>query len=275
MSVLRPFEFIRTKADLDRYIVLGQTLESELLDFKACVNFGDKTEEKIRSAAADIVAFANNLGGNLVIGLTEKSNENGVRAAGAYIGIQDVEKYRVLYDSTLRSWIHPSSIEYYTNYISYSENIQVLTVNVFPIVNHLGAVYKSGIRELIYPIRTSYGNRFLSPVEIEERMNVEGRTKKVEIMKNWNGNQLTVKIHSKIDTSNPTSTFRDRNSGAVYISELRDDDFLLSFNGVYVESIPYSFVTEFWRIGRDLFGLCLKCRLYLRDSPRGVEIIFD
>src|SRR5258708_6752874 len=57
--------------------VATKTEETETLDFKMKI---DRTPDKVPDLAKDVAAFANNLGGDLVIGITEQND----RASGWY-----------------------------------------------------------------------------------------------------------------------------------------------------------------------------------------------
>jgi len=270
---MRIFDFIRTADDLRRHIFKDQTIESEFLDFKALVELSDRSDNKYIDIATDIVAFANNLGGNLIVGISEKKNENGIKTAHEYVGLESFEEYRRFIESNLKIWIYPTSLQYFANYIEI-ENKKVISINIYPLENHIGAVFKAGQNEIRYPFRTTYGNRFLSPSEVEERVMNDGRKAKLAILKAWNGSRIDLKIHSHVAPQNQDSIFNRRDNGATYISEVRDEDFLISFNGVFVEPIPYSFVKDFWKLGGNGYGIVLKCTLMLFENPNRVEINF-
>lgn len=72
------YQPIQSSGDFRNRIFFGSSKESVHLDFKAQLNNEDPPK-----IAIDIAAFANTLGGTLLIGVSEKT-ENGVTTAGGF-----------------------------------------------------------------------------------------------------------------------------------------------------------------------------------------------
>lgn len=87
--MIRPF---LSNSDFESQVRLGETTESIFLDFKATVDFSKKPGELAENWAIDIAAFANTLGGSLLVGVTECGNRNGQRLAHGFSPLPDTDK---------------------------------------------------------------------------------------------------------------------------------------------------------------------------------------
>jgi hypothetical protein len=264
--------FLTNANEVKANISIGQTTESLHLEFKAVIKPLDIENRK--QTAIDICALANHEGGTIIIGLSEKENENGLKVANAFINVPDQDRLRKFLDSDVRAIIFPKDIQYSLNIIKIDEQITVLSVCVKPLIDGLASVHFSGEREVIFPLRSSRGNEFLNPTEIGTKMDFQDRRVKLKMRSVVIGHKPLVNIMSPYSITTQDSVFFNRDNDCTYVNELDEFEFILSFNDVFTKRIPYSMVDHVWKISERKMGIALKRKLLIDPTRRDISISF-
>ncbi len=163
---MRPIE-IFTRLDFERAVLPGEQqkpgVEGIHLDFKR-----ERNSLKSRDLAVDIAAFANSQGGVLVVGVAEDPDRPGV--AGQLHPIDVAETIDGI-ESALNRWtfgfdVRPRPLRLVVD----DSGADVVVVNVDPSPRLVSVRSDSGKPEICYPFRTTHGNAWLKPEEVEQRI---------------------------------------------------------------------------------------------------------
>jgi hypothetical protein len=154
-------------------LVIGESQESETLDFKTKWWTAGGASKANHEAAKDLAAFANHRGGAIVVGAMERPGPDGVKVLSGYFR----EPLETLPPSTreLERWLAEA-----TTHLSVAPVFQVRSVPVEDYFYYLVIVQPSAVAVLLksgssshyysMPVRTVTGTRYVESREMEERM---------------------------------------------------------------------------------------------------------
>nr|CAJ73642.1 unknown protein [Candidatus Kuenenia stuttgartiensis] len=101
---------IRSWDDIQKYIILGKTHESIILDFKKEIPL--KNPNSAKETARDIAQFANTWGGCLLVGVEEIKSPQGYKIAGEFCGVEDSESLKKFLHNKVVNYLYPSTISF-------------------------------------------------------------------------------------------------------------------------------------------------------------------
>lgn len=231
---------IKNQDDFKSFIHIGETPESIHWDYKQQFN-----DEKKSDIAIDLAAFANTLGGTLLIGVSEKSID-GRKVANTLFNIDDFERIKKSVYTSILDLISPH-IDVQVVPIK-MDNVLIVAINVEPSVNLVSVSQEKNGPYYCFPYRTDFGNRFMAFDEVERRM-VDNKTRAM---------YLKLKKHLPSGGKVILYPFPIGNYGAEWSVEWIngfEDEIRLLQNRYRSFVIPVSFIDEVWK-GKE--GVCLK-----------------
>jgi len=259
---------IRTVEDFKEHIQIGSTQESSFLDFKAMVDFKGKKDRQTlaQDFAIDLCAFANTLGGTILIGIGERQNENGIKVANGICPIENPDEIKVFFNNDVRGLIHPG--------VSFEIRILkipkiILSVNVFPSIHLTSTCLHKDRNSFCFPYRTEVGNRFYLFHEIEELMNnVNSRAMYLKLLSH-------LKEHQSADvTLYPKPLVKNVNGVKISIINDNAEAFELTIN-TRVIRLPYSLIDEIWNKSDVGTSLCLKLKERIIERGKAGALDLD
>ena len=126
--------------DILRYIRLGETCESIVLEFKKDIPLKDPDSAK--ETARDIAQFANTWGGCLLIGVEEALSPQCYKTASSFCGVKDLESLKAFLYQKVVNYLYPSTVSFKDVIITGNTPLPLFATNVDPIENGLVAVWK-------------------------------------------------------------------------------------------------------------------------------------
>ncbi len=173
-----------TESDVRAVVVVGHSVENEVLDFKEEIVLKQhatpaKKATSAKDLATDIVAMANTYGGVILVGVKEGDVATGTyRVADGLVSVEHGEDIKEWLDNAVRSQISPRSLPYSVQPILLTTGETVVAINI-PAYEHLASIWSPAGPSIRYPYRTTHGNRYFFPSEVEER--ILSNTRRVEI----------------------------------------------------------------------------------------------
>lgn len=244
---------INRREDFESLIHLGETPEGIHWDYKQQFN-----DEKKSEIAVDFAAFANTLGGTLLIGVSER-NIDGRKVANALFNIDDFERIKKSVYTSILDLISPH-IDVQVVPIKI-DNVLIVAINVEPSVNLVSVSQEKNGPYYCFPYRTDFGKRFMAFDEVERRM-TDNKTRAM---------YLKLKKHLPSGGRVILYPFPINNYQTQWFFEWmegHDDEITLEANGFRSIVVPVSFIGETWR-GHE--GVCLKLNTRLYCSPNFID----
>ena len=244
---------INSREDFESLIQIGKTSESIHWDYKQQFN-----DEKKSDIAIDLAAFANTLGGTLLIGVSEK-NIDGRKVANNLFNIDDFERIKKSVYTSILDLISPH-IDVQVVPIK-MDDVLIVAINVEPSVNLVSVSQEKNRSYYCFPYRTDFGNRFMAFDEVEKRM-MDNKTRAM---------YLKLKKHLPSGGRVILYPFPINNYQTQWFFEWiegHDDEIKLEANGFRSIVVPISFIGETWR-GHE--GVCLKLNTRLYCSPNFID----
>lgn len=138
---------------------IGEVAEKSTMDFKVTVDPGDQ-----RELAKDVAAFANHLGGTLVIGGVEQNEKVTHYKCGK--NQREIGEIRRAFEHAVRDRCLPPPLVEFSEVTK--DGAQLLLVNIHPVPDTLVAVTyenkgKNGLNACFFPLRTSTQTTTISP----------------------------------------------------------------------------------------------------------------
>ena len=245
---------IKNQDDFKSLIHIGETPESVHWDYKQQFN-----DEKKSDIAIDLAAFANTLGGTLLIGVSEK-NIDGRKVANNLFNIADFERIKKSVYTSILDLISPH-IDVQVVPIK-MDNVLIVAINVEPSVNLVSVSQEKNGPYYCFPYRTDFGNRFMAFDEVERRM-VDNKTRAMYLkLKKYFPTDRKVNVY-------PAPVANNKVEWRFEWIHNSENEIRLDQNGYRSIDIPISFIEEVWN-GRG--GICLKLRerLYC-GSPNFID----
>ena len=245
---------INSREDFESLIQIGKSSESIHWDYKQQFN-----DEKKSDIAIDLAAFANTLGGTLLIGVSEK-NIDGRKVANNLFNIDDFERIKKSVYTSILDLISPH-IDVQVVPIKI-DDVLIVAINVEPSVNLVSVSQEKNRPYYCFPYRTDFGNRFMAFDEVEKRM-MDNKTRAMYLkLKKYFPTDRKVNVY-------PAPVANNKVEWRFEWIHNSENEIRLDQNGYRSIDIPISFIEEVWN-GRG--GICLKLRerLYC-GSPNFID----
>lgn len=157
---------IKDEVDFTSKVRLGITTESLHLDFKAALDRGLGAQAEL---GRDVAQFANNDGGCLLIGVTERTDPTtGIKTAATVVGVADPNQCRADVEAWIRNVLVPADFSRTVDFIR-TPTATVVAVNV-PASRRLIWVNDPGQPNKLEVVRrTNHGKEYMRPNEIERQ----------------------------------------------------------------------------------------------------------
>ena len=245
---------INSREDFESLIQIDKTSESIHWDYKQQFN-----DEKKSDIAIDLAAFANTLGGTLLIGVSEK-NIDGRKVANSLFNVDDFEK--------IKKSVYTSIVDLMSPHIDIQvapikvDDVLIVAINVEPSVNLVSVSQEKNRHYYCFPYRTDFGNKYMAFEEVEKRM-MDNKTRAMYLkLKKYFPTDGKVNVYPAPIANNKMEWRFER----IYNSE---NEIRLDQDGYRSIDIPISFIEEVWN-GRG--GICIKLnsRLYC-GSPNFID----
>ena len=236
---------IKNQDDFKSLIHIGETPESIHWDYKQQFN-----DEKKSDIAIDLAAFANTLGGTLLIGVSERDID-GRKVANNLFNIADFERIKKSVYTSILDLISPH-IDVQVVPIK-MDNVLIVAMNVEPSVNLVSVSQEKNGPYYCFPYRTDFGNRFMA---------FDNKTRAM---------YLKLKKHLPSGGKVILYPFPIGNYGAEWSIEWTkefEEEIKLWQNRYRSFVIPLSFIDEVWK-GQE--GVCLKMNERLFCSPNFID----
>lgn len=188
MSSATTFQPIADLVSLEREVILGQTTESRLVEFKEQYRWqkgaksgrdDDDIAGQAEELCRDIAAFANADGGTLLVGIAE-AKKAGRRVADSIKGVDDIDGFKQWVEQAVRNHLVPFTFARYVDAIA-TPSGNVLAINIPPCL-HLVALWRpQRKRGIEYLYRTDLGKEWLNPDEVEEHIMNGSRAMKIQL----------------------------------------------------------------------------------------------
>ena len=263
--------YVHSKTDLDRIVILGETVESKTIEFKQNLNL--PKDNSAEETALDICQFINSAGGVILVGVVEKRNERtGKHVAHSFINVDHNNILQFINDKVLPI-IHPRSISIDIASIAVSKEKNITAINVGPLAKGVACVAQNTPPYPgKYPYRTHYGKKYYNPLEVEKIMTNNNRylfLKPNEMFKHDKEVALYPSISKKEADRNLSWDSKD---STVILKEVNDSEYKLNIAGIDI-NIPYSITRDAWITEDNKIGILLEIKLVVSSDRR--TILFD
>lgn len=260
----QPPKYIRSRDDLSR-VRPGETAESLCLEFKASLSLS--TPEAKDELRKDVVAFANAVGGTMLVGVSE-SAQDGRSVASAFPGVPDADRLREQVLNIVRERIEPRiHIEAHAIPSGAAQQRAIVAVNVFPLITSVAAVLRTTDADAVrFWIRSSFGAQPLSISEVIRRMDSRSRRMQVAAQELGVAVGTSVRVASAVVTteappSNPPF-YRNQTNYLAKATVRSVDEYQLELAvstvvGVHSVSVPFELVTAIWRFDASTVAIAI------------------
>ncbi|MFZ5862309.1 MAG: helix-turn-helix domain-containing protein [Nitrospirota bacterium] len=275
---MTPVTFVRSVEEFSSCVVLGETRESRVLEFKSdyaerSIPKGAATRDQHRregrkECARDIAQFANTDGGCLLIGIDEGVDSSGAHIAARISPIADVDDLRRWIEGAVAEFLIPSTFSFELTEIPVAGG-RLLAVNI-PAYRHLVSVWDRQSHTAEFLRRTSQGKAWMNPDEMERHL--------------MNGSRAAYLTFSHVISRAPsphivlvdgywvqhgmygTPLQPLTTAGPAQLTSRNDESFTLSVPleyGNHTIEIPYSLIEHTWLDANRRTNVMLSCRLVL------------
>ena len=263
---------IRNRADLDKKITLGESTESEFIEFKREINFQDP---KIHNEfALDICQFMNSLGGVILIGAVETLCAlQTKKVVSSYVNANFERTSQFIYDKVLSN-IHPNPSKLDICSIPINDNVSVIAINIPPVTPGIACVaenrppYRSK-----FPYRTGYGKKYFSPSEVEKMLSNSNRHIAINLHKNFPLTKEIRLIPSVEKESVDSNVQWDVSCITCVLKEIMENEYTINVAGVNV-NIPFSLTKDVWVTEDDKIGILLSMKLVISSDRKKINFNF-
>jgi hypothetical protein len=241
---------IKTLSDFKNKITFNVTTETLYWDFKEQIN-----PDKFENIAIDISAFANSMGGSLLIGISESKNDQNLRVAKGINPNMDIEQTRSFLSGPIKNKIKPY-IKFEQSIITFEEGKSIISVNIEPSIDLVGVNTNIDKKAFCFPYREDFGNKYFDFNEMEFNMhNNEGRANFLKIHK------LIPNPDVPIEVDLYPIPYGIQEEDVVRIKIIKEslDVFELQINSSVIQ-LPYSIIDEIWNRANVGTNLVLKLR---------------
>lgn len=244
---------INSREDFESLIQIGKTSESIHWDYKQQFN-----DEKKSEIAVDLAAFANTLGGTLLIGVSEK-NIDGRKVANTLFNIDDFERIKKSVYTSILDLISPH-IDVQVVPIK-MDNVLIVAINVEPSVNLVSVSQEKNRHYYCFPYRTDFGNRFMAFDEVEKRM-MDNKSRAIYLkLKKHIPSKGKVTIYPFPIGNYRAEWFAEWNSGF-------ENEITLWRNDCRCIIVPLTYIDEVWK---GNVGVCIKMNTRLYCTPDFID----
>lgn len=267
--------YLYSAQDIFESISLNFTQETMFIDFKKEINLNNRHRKAslAEELACDICQFANTLGGTILIGVEEGEGQiQGLSVASRFVNVNNVEQIKMFINDKVRNYFYPSSIDFNVVAIEIKNDICLLAINIYPLLNTIACVFSPSSSDYLrYPFRTEFGKKYMRPYEIEDRMNNRDRSLYLQILKIWQRDK-EVKLLSQIVKEEKTSTLQwDHRDLNIFISELFENEFQLRVNDQII-NIPYGLLKEVWTTHDEKIGIILDAKIVISGDRKKIDL---
>lgn len=263
-------------ASFARRVVLGQTSENRVLEFKEEYRWQRNTPEDRASQAEelcrDVAQFANTDGGVLLVGVTERE-EDGRRVADGIKSVDAVDGLRQWAEQAIRKHLTPSTFSRSMNAIVLPAGGTILAINVPPSLHLVALWVPERKRGVEYLYRTGHGKEWFNPDEVERHIMNGSRAMQIrlahlfgELAPAARGGPIPVEL------SPPAQIWMVRQQGFGPQPPVRlapagasDYEIELMVHNVCVR-LPHGLIFEAWRTSDQKLGLYLKVGIVVTDE---------
>ena len=244
---------INSREDFESLIQIGKTSESIHWDYKQQFN-----DEKKSDVAVDLAAFANTLGGTLLIGVSEK-NIDGRKVANNFFNIDDFERIKKSVYTSILDLISPH-IDVQVVPIKI-DDVLIVAINVEPSVNLVSVSQEKNGPYYCFPYRTGFGNRFMAFDEVEKRM-MDNKSRAIYLkLKKHIPSKGKVTIYPFPIGNYRAEWFAEWNSGF-------ENEITLWRNDCRCIIVPLTYIDEVWK---GNVGVCIKMNTRLYCTPDFID----
>jgi hypothetical protein len=273
---------IKTTADLGRIVVVNKTTESLHLDFKKDLDRGPDAQPEL---GRDIAQFANNEGGCLLLGVSERKDPaTRTKTAIGLDGVGDADRCCEDIETWIRNVLVPADFSRTIDFIS-TPSATFVAVNV-PASRRLIWVADPGQnRRLEVVRRTNHGKEYMRPAEIERHWSNTARSAQIAFQdvvaeataSDFTSNGLRVEIVGGVAR---VSKMAQRNgllqmfSGPPRLGHIDDRGFELRvpIKDIVTVRIPFELLSTAWLDGGVVHLMCLAPLIYDADAK---ALMFD
>ncbi|MDY6387990.1 MAG: ATP-binding protein [Fibrobacter sp.] len=244
---------IKNQDDFKSLIHIGETPEGIHWDYKQQFN-----DEKKNDVAIDLAAFANTLGGSLLIGVSEK-NIDGRKVANNLFNIADFERIKKSVYTSILDLISPH-IDVQVVPIKIDDAL-IVAINVEPSVNLVSVSQEKNGPYYCFPYRTDFGNRFMAFDEVEKRM-MDNKSRAIYLkLKKHIPSKGKVTIYPFPIGNYRAEWFAEWNSGF-------ENEITLWRNDCRRIIVPLTYIDEVWK---GNVGVCIKMNTRLYCTPDFID----
>lgn len=271
-------KFVRSAADLANVVVLEETTESLVLEFKETIdwtvppgtpNAGRVRADRQRELCRDVAQFANSDGGCLLIGVSERTDpKTQLKVATGFSPVADADRLVQWIEQSVRRFLVPATFQRDIVPTTVAGGV-VVAVNVAPSL-HTVALWNE--RSIEYLRRTSHGKAWMNPDEVERHLVNSTRSAKLGL------EQAKAEAHSSDVVVAGGVWIRHRGNAhtdrwlpeSIRLGELKEQWFQLRV-GSYSAHVPYGVLREAW-VGADgRLNLLLSVKLMLEKDNFTLE----
>ena len=286
-------QFIHNVADFHRFIQLGVTTESEILEFKKDVSAwkgapSAKDKSKLEFAR-DVAQFANANGGCIVFGIEESApRADGRRVAGAIHTVDDVDAKHQWLSQAIRNHLVPSTASVQFKSLVINEGT-LLTLNIPPHSTTV-LVWDGESKTMECVVRRGSHKVHLNPSEMILHMADTGRAARIKLQQlhekatNHQANRTVVLssgvwelVYAEKVVKDGTSLRKVRIPQRIpcnlqiALGNLAENEFELRCGGTDCVSVPYGLVREVWQTADGKIGIALSAKIVREERMLFVE----
>jgi hypothetical protein len=268
--------YIETAGDLGALVILGQTRESLVVDFKKTIDGWNARKDGARRNAQketsrDIAQFANTAGGCLLVGVEEiHDSTTGLKVAAAIVPLSQPEAMVQWIEQAIGNFLVPSTIARNLRLVPVRGG-NILAVNVAPSL-HLVAMWDRHDHAIEYLRRTSHGKEWMNPDEVERHIMNGSRAGKLALQSAYDA----VPSHEAVFSDGLYGQeFVGAAAGvispaSVTVSEIGDYTFVVTVGfgtgrGPALVTVPYDLLRAAWSDGERI-NLLLSARVIIRGG---------
>lgn len=278
--------FISTEADLQRVVQLGSTPETIVLEFKTDLNAWRQKEKAEKRKAQketcrDISAFANHLGGCILVGVSEKKHGDAT-VADECVGLDDIDGRTKWIGQAIRNYLVPSTMSLdVVPVIIGGKSLLALNIRAS---RDLVALWDREDHTVEYLRRTPHGKEWMNPDEALRHALDASRMKKLAFLEakaRVTGDSI-VELVSGVDRlieahgPNMPYGFARVHNAIVNLGQVGNEDFELRVTVGTAQPrnvlIPYGALRHAWVTTVGRLGLHLELQLV---HTREDEIVLE
>ncbi len=261
---------IRSWDDIQKYIKLGETHESIVLEFKKEIPLKNP-DRAAKETARDIAQFANTWGGCLLVGVEETLSQEGYKTASKFCGVKDSELLKAFLHTKVVNYLYPSTVSFKDVIITDKTFPPLFAINVDPIENGLVAVWKGGDSNAIeYLYRKEYCKYYLKPPEVEEKLMDRMRPIILRINRLFEHYRASGSTHPLVHLSSPLKCVSQSDYGEVVeLREIHQSEIILAYKDSPF-SVPFGLIRDVWETIDNKIGLVINATIVVPKASKRV-----